>query len=499
MDSVEGIVLLKTDEDARRIMDGMCPDKCVCAYTMSGGMARGRNRKGEGFYRFYACQRARKTTFLSDQAFNMDTVSMKAELSRLEDENSKLQDDINKAASELTSLQRKHSKAAQSYVTTEAERNGLRSQYRSLERRFEQLQMEDDHSVVETVRLSLDEINAQIGELDDELVKLNEDVSQKKKKVLDLRKELGELDSKLNEAKSNVELLQNELEDANERIRHLDDASESNLKHQERIRGHLAKIDTEMEELELKRVEASKTADRSKELPTPSSMSFPPDMKQLDDTAELDEKYKALTLRIAAAENVSGNVVASEELQSYKEKYEEAMRQYLVLRALNKKLSEFISIRKERFPIICHAITMRLKKTFQNLMATRRYDGNLIVDRQKELINITVATHQRDQSSHPATKSVVQDLKGLSGGERSFTTACFIMALWEIMEAPFRCMDEFDVFMDMINRRVIMELLVKLATEQYSHNQFIFFTPQGIKELGEREHVQVFEMPKVRE
>lgn len=47
--------------------------------------------------------------------------------------------------------------------------------------------------------------------------------------------------------------------------------------------------------------------------------------------------------------------------------------------------------------------------------------------------------------------------------------------------------------------QVIMDLLVKLATEQYSHNQFIFFTPQGIKELGEREHVQVFEMPKVRD
>lgn len=47
--------------------------------------------------------------------------------------------------------------------------------------------------------------------------------------------------------------------------------------------------------------------------------------------------------------------------------------------------------------------------------------------------------------------------------------------------------------------QVVMDLLVNLATEQYSHNQFIFFTPQGIKELGERERVQVFEMPKVRD
>lgn len=44
-----------------------------------------------------------------------------------------------------------------------------------------------------------------------------------------------------------------------------------------------------------------------------------------------------------------------------------------------------------------------------------------------------------------------------------------------------------------------MDLIVKLATESYSHQQFIFFTPQGINELSTGDHVATFEMPKVRD
>ncbi|KAK6019473.1 hypothetical protein OSTOST_14891 [Ostertagia ostertagi] len=68
MATVEGTVLLKSDEDARRIMDGLCPEKCVRAYTATGGMAMGRNRRGEGFYRFYACRSSPRVVLLSEQA-----------------------------------------------------------------------------------------------------------------------------------------------------------------------------------------------------------------------------------------------------------------------------------------------------------------------------------------------------------------------------------------------------------------------------------------------
>lgn len=498
MAQIEGTILLKSDEDARRIMDGMCPDKCVRAYTATGGMAMGRNRRGEGFYRFYACRVPPRSVLLTDKD-DQDVEALKTDLTRLQNQRDHLQSESKRAAEETARAQSGLQRAQQKYIAIETDLNRLRNQYRSLERRIEQLEIEDDYSVVDNMRASLNEINSQIDELDEEYKRLDESTLEKQRERTQLKKDYEDVESEFNKLKEELRALERFEKSAQEALCQIRDEIDSDTRRAARINESFDKIDQRIRELEEKKREAEERADRSKELPTPSSMSNPPDMEQLADTSELDEQYKELTLKIESAEKIIGRTITNEQLQSFKDNYELSKKHYLMLKGLNKKLSECVKIRKEKFPIMYHAITMRLKMTFQRLMATRSYHGNLTVDRQKEVINISVATHQKDDNSQAVAKAVVQDLKGLSGGERSFTTACFIMALWEIMEAPFRCMDEFDVFMDMINRRVIMDLLVKLATEQYSHNQFIFFTPQGIKELGEREHVQVFEMPKVRD
>ncbi|KAL6541726.1 Structural maintenance of chromosomes protein 6A [Orobanche gracilis] len=52
-------------------------------------------------------------------------------------------------------------------------------------------------------------------------------------------------------------------------------------------------------------------------------------------------------------------------------------------------------------------------------------------------------------------------------------------------EAPFRAMDEFDVFMDAVSRKISLDTIVDFALAQGS--QWIFITPHDIRGLhGEK-------------
>ncbi|KAG6415953.1 hypothetical protein SASPL_123374 [Salvia splendens] len=58
----------------------------------------------------------------------------------------------------------------------------------------------------------------------------------------------------------------------------------------------------------------------------------------------------------------------------------------------------------------------------------------------------------------------------LTGGERSFSTLCFALALHEMTEAPFRAMDEFDVFMNNANSKYQQNAFPHyFSTKRYCH------------------------------
>lgn len=101
-------------------------------------------------------------------------------------------------------------------------------------------------------------------------------------------------------------------------------------------------------------------------------------------------------------------------------------------------------------------------------------------------------------SSEKENMSKMTDTRSLSGGERSFSTVAFVLALWHHCSSPFKLLDEIDVFMDMVTRRVSYNALIRFAESGDERGQFIFFSPLELPKFeNSGSFVKVFEMPQI--
>lgn len=68
------------------------------------------------------------------------------------------------------------------------------------------------------------------------------------------------------------------------------------------------------------------------------------------------------------------------------------------------------------------------------------YQGSINIDHVHKLLTLQVSPQNDNQNS-------ITDTRSLSGGERSYSTVAFMLALWDCTNLPFYFLDEFDVFM----------------------------------------------------
>jgi chromosome segregation ATPase len=129
------------------------------------------------------------------------------------------------------------------------------------------------------------------------------------------------------------------------------------------------------------------------------------------------------------------------------------------------------------------ACMFKAKKQFCNNLTSQGYSGGLEFDPMNEKLDIEFS--RRD--GH-ATSS--KDTRTLSGGERSFSTLCFVISIFQQISSPFMAMDEFDIFMDSVNRRISTQLLLNLAQKAKS-KQFLFISPHDISMFEPSESVRI--------
>ena len=117
--------------------------------------------------------------------------------------------------------------------------------------------------------------------------------------------------------------------------------------------------------------------------------------------------------------------------------------------------TKVIETRRERWGLFQSHISARARAQFHYLMSERGFVGRLILQHQHRPPQLVIQVRGfplmvldllpcslcfQVQPSGEATGN--RGPKTLSGGEKSFSTICLLLSVWEAMGSPLRCLDE---------------------------------------------------------
>ncbi|CAC5418017.1 SMC6 [Mytilus coruscus] len=332
------------------------------------------------------------------------------------------------------------------------------------------------------------------------------DVTTLEEEVRKLKGSIQADENKKSEKQGKFDDAQKEVEEADSNFKVIEEEMRSKAEGGEPLRDDLGKVQAEIEQTkshkkhyEMKyKEQENKIADLKKKIDTykaeiqtdieKACIVCPERRNTGRSVTNLESEINQINKRIKTVEKSRGNPEEiTRRYSETKESYSKIKREVSQCRTFIKRLEKVMIERQKKYCEFRSLIAMRASCFFIVLLSNRQYSGKLTFSHPKETLEITVQPL--------AEGEINKDMRSLSGGERSFATLCFILALWDSIESPFRCLDEFDVFMDMINRRISMDMMMHVAQSQ-KHKQFIFLTPQNMGQIGiSIPDLKVFEMP----
>lgn len=212
-----------------------------------------------------------------------------------------------------------------------------------------------------------------------------------------------------------------------------------------------------------------------------------------DTSHSITEEYKNIQQTIAEAEKHVGK------------SYQEVQNELLQSKELKDNLEETLNslIRTER--ILDDDLANRFNYTqttinkcvneamasFEESLALRGFTGELKFMYSTQELKMLVKT---------PNDNLMRTVESLSGGEKSFTQIALLLAIWRVMDSKIRGLDEFDVFMDSVNRTISIRLLLN-ELRMYPKSQSIFITPQDITSVADldRSDVKIHQMHAPRD
>ncbi|KAI5098324.1 structural maintenance of chromosomes protein 6, partial [Silurus meridionalis] len=449
MRGIETILLIKSNKDARTVMqEGRPPPNCKEAFTCEGDQVY--------YNRYYSSdhQRARYLNHDVEQEIRNIQAALQTQESQLKifkQSVKQVEDDLQ---SNETLMQRALN-----------DDRKVKDQCRKL-----QLEINDLQNVEEPHSEDMKALEDELEDLGSRISVCHKEYEKEQQLMFSLQKAYEEAELLYQQHRDALHSMAEKSEPIKELLSKNDQEVEKTKHHkkhyEEKRKAHINNLESLKKKLEEKKQELKDTIKKASEICL--------ERVHVQKTAKgLDNEIIYLKSKIDARQAQHGDKdTIIRQYQEAFENYNKIAQQVKGLKHFIHLLSEIMNMRHNMYTEMRRYLSVRCKYYFDSMLSQRGYTGKMSFNHKKETLSISIQPGDGD-------KAAMSDMRSLSGGERSFSTVCFVLSLWAIAEAPFRCLDEFDVYMDMVNRRISMDMMLKIAASQ-RYRQFIFLTPQSM-------------------
>ncbi|KXA96907.1 hypothetical protein AKJ39_03980 [candidate division MSBL1 archaeon SCGC-AAA259J03] len=333
-----------------------------------------------------------------------------------------------------------------------------------------------------------------LEELEYELENLHRDLIHHEKNEteatakLDILEELKELDQDvLKELTENTEELEENIEKAEQKTEEtqssLVDKKQKRNKSREkytdhRVRKAVLSFRRELLEEEISDLEKDlrKNKEELKELETEAEEKG--SKVQTDrNSRDILEDIRVTNAKLSNLEDVSAD--AEKMYKDHKELLEELEEKAEKAEENRKKALEELEIRRERWRSEIQQLLKKVRKTYRTILERVNGVGDVRLINPQDIDEAGLELTVGFRGAEPQTL----DAYTQSGGERSTSIMCFLLALQQHIKSPVRGLDEFELHMDPRNRQMMMRELLDLMEE--SDSQYLVITPGRLVEIEE--------------
>jgi chromosome segregation ATPase len=156
---------------------------------------------------------------------------------------------------------------------------------------------------------------------------------------------------------------------------------------------------------------------------------------------------------------------------SYKDLLEELQKKAEIAASNRKVALEELEVRKERWKNSLAKLLGGVREIYGQILGKVNASGDVRIVNPNDIDEAGLELLVGFRGSEPQ----VLDAYTQSGGERTTSIMCLLLALQQHIQSPIRAIDEFDIHMDPRNREVMMRQLLELM--KGSESQYIVITP----------------------